>query len=361
MRPSAGKTGRTAGIRALDAGTDLAVGALAAMVALRVLPRDGHRFQIAAEGVRDAALTTAPVLTVLALVRRRPVTGLVAAALTVQSRTGRRSRRAEPPRPSAPTLRVVSANLLGGNRRIEDLGRQLLADAADVVAVQELTEEHVDGLRRAGLLDELPHHVLDPQPGFLGSGLLARWPISDPEVFDVLGTGMAAATVHGPLGAMQVIAVHVINPAREGMQPVWRAQLNWLAEHVRRSVLPVVLAGDYNATMDHRGLRVLPAAGLVDAHDVAGRGLGLTWPRHSYRGGGQWPALPLMRLDHVFVPPTIGVRAVRTLASAGSDHRRVVADLIVAEISRQPRAEGERPGDVSAQAAASDVSQNGVF
>lgn len=328
MRPSAGNTGRSTGARVLDTGIGLAVGALAAMVGLRLLPRDGHRFQIAFEGARDAALATAPVLAAVAVARRRPLIALVAAALTVESRIGRRLRRVEPPIRGAPTFRVVSANLLSRNRRIEELGRQLVADAADVVVVQELTPEHADGLRRAGLLDAMPQRVLDPQRGFYGSGLYTRWPITDPEVYDVLGMGMAAATVHGPVGAVQVISVHVISPAREGMQPVWRAQLIWLAEHVRRSALPVVLAGDFNATMDHRALRVLPAAGLVDAHDAAGRGLGLTWPRRWHRGGGRWLALPLMRLDHVFVPPTLGVRSVRTAPSISSDHRRVVADLV---------------------------------
>jgi endonuclease/exonuclease/phosphatase (EEP) superfamily protein YafD len=327
MPSMARHAGRTAGARSLDVGTGLAVGGLTALVALRVLPRDVHRIQIALEGARDAALTTAPVLAAVAAIRRRPVTAVLAVALTVQSHRDRRRRRVVAPSPDAGTMRVVSANLLGGNRRVEDLGRELIADAADVVVVQELTPQHADGLRVAGLLDAMPHHVLDPQLGYHGSGLYARWPITDAEVFDVCGMGMAAATVHGPVGAVQVVAVHVINPARDAMMPVWRAQLDWLAEHMRQATLPVVLAGDYNATMDHRGLRVLSAAGLVDAHDAAGRGLGLTWPRRSYRGAGRWPALPIMRLDHVFVPPTLGVRAVRTATSAGSDHRRVIADL----------------------------------
>jgi endonuclease/exonuclease/phosphatase (EEP) superfamily protein YafD len=321
--------GRRAGARGFDVGTDLAVGALTALVGLRVLPRDGHRIQIALEGGRDAALATAPVLAAIAAARRRPATALLAAALAVESSSERRRRRVAPPSSHAPGLRVVSANLLGGNPRVEDLGRELVADAADVVVVQELTQPHADGLRAAGLPDAMPYHVLDPQPAFYGSGLYSRWPITDAEVFEVHGVGMAAATVHGPVGAVQVVAVHVVNPAaRQGMTSAWRTQLDWLAEHVRRSVVPVVLAGDYNATMDHRSLRVLPAVGMVDAHDAAGRGLGLTWPRRSYRGAGRWPALPLMRLDHVFVPPTLGVRAVRTAVSAGSDHRRVIADLV---------------------------------
>ena len=72
MRPSAGNTGRSTGARVLDVGTGLAVGALAALVGLRLLPRDGHRFQIALEGARDAALATAPVLAAVAVARRRP-------------------------------------------------------------------------------------------------------------------------------------------------------------------------------------------------------------------------------------------------------------------------------------------------
>lgn len=249
----------------------------------------------------------------------------ISKALRVRSRRGPEP--PEPSGPSAPALRVVTANLLSGNRRIEVLGRQLIADDADVIVVQELTARHAAGLRAAGLLEAFPHHVLDPQPGFHGSGVLSRWPLTEAVVHDVHDMRMAAATVHAPTGAIAVVAVHVINPARAGMVPVWRAQLQWLGEHVHGSRIPIVLAGDYNATMDHRGIRVLAAAGLVDAHDVAGRGLGLTWPQRSYTGVGRWPAMPLLRLDHVFVTPSLGVRSVRTVRSAGSDHRRVVADL----------------------------------
>ena len=331
MRPRARRTGRSTRARVLDLTTSAAVVVLAGLPALRRLPRDVHWSQIALEGARDAALSTAPVLAVVAATRRRPATALVAAAVAVRSpsaRYRRGARRTPPPDPAVPALRVVTANLLSRNRRVEDLGRQLIADGADVVLVQELTPRHAVGLRAAGLLEALPYHVLDPQPRFHGSGLLSRWPIAESTVFDVYGLGMAAATVQSPIGSVAVISVHVINPARTGMIPVWRAQLEWLAEHVGGSRIPVVLAGDFNATMDHRGIQVLTAAGLVDAHDVAGRGLGLTWPQRLHTGDGRWPALPMMRLDHVFVTPTLGVRSVRDVRSTGSDHRRLVVDLV---------------------------------
>lgn len=329
MRSSRAGTARSFGGRRVDVGTGLAVGALGALLAMRALPRDLHRLQIALEGARDAALTSAPLLTAIAVARRRPLTALAAAAVTVGSRRARRVKGGRPLVAPGSGLRVVTANLLSGNRRIQDLGRQLIDDRADVLVVQELTPAHLDGLRATGLLDAMPHQVLDPQPSFRGSGLFSRGPISASTVFDVHGMGMAAATVHTPGGDVQVVAVHVVNPAGKAMIPTWRMQLDWLAAHVRGSDAAVVLAGDYNATTDHRALRVLGDVGLTDAHDAAGRGLGLTWPRRSYTGGGRWPAVPLLRLDHVFVTAALGVRSVRTELSAGSDHRRVVADLVV--------------------------------
>lgn len=62
MRPPVWRTGRSTGGRTVDTATGAAVSALAGLLALRWLPRDVHRAQIALEGARDAALTVAPIL-----------------------------------------------------------------------------------------------------------------------------------------------------------------------------------------------------------------------------------------------------------------------------------------------------------
>jgi endonuclease/exonuclease/phosphatase (EEP) superfamily protein YafD len=86
-------------------------------------------------------------------------------------------------------------------------------------------------------------------------------------------------------------------------------------------VLPVVLAGDLNATHDHRPFRRLLGAGLEDSHDVAGYGWARTW-------SARWWAATL-RIDHVLVSRSVAVTGYRTGSAFGSDHLPVIATLAI--------------------------------
>jgi endonuclease/exonuclease/phosphatase family metal-dependent hydrolase len=104
-------------------------------------------------------------------------------------------------------------------------------------------------------------------------------------------------------------------------EPAWRAALRALprpgADGLR------ILAGDFNGTLDHREMRRLLDAGYHDAADATGQGLRPTWPtRHGL------PAPPLT-IDHVLVDPRVRVRSVRVRDIPGSDHRAVVAELVL--------------------------------
>jgi endonuclease/exonuclease/phosphatase (EEP) superfamily protein YafD len=83
-----------------------------------------------------------------------------------------------------------------------------------------------------------------------------------------------------------------------------------------------VLAGDFNATLDHAALRAVLRTGWADAAQRTGRGLSWTWRPLRL----PWPRLVL---DHVFVDPRIGVAAVDLVRVPGSDHRALVADLVL--------------------------------
>lgn len=337
-RPEPPGDGRRGHLGPADALAWAAAAVLSGLVALRLLRRDHHRYQIALEGSRDAALTAAPFVLVAALARRRSVLAALAAGLTAEFLRRRRRpvrRSSTSGRPDDPGCRLVTVNLLKDNPVVGELGRQLIDDRADVVAVQELTPEHLTALRDCGLLAAYPHHLLDPRPDFHGSALLSRSPMSRGSVLDVHGSGMVAADVDTPMGRLHVVSVHVVNPAPDLMITTWRDQLTWLAGYVRRHPAPLVLAGDFNATVDHRALRALLDAGVSDAHDQAGVGLGLTWPQRHW-ATGRGPFIPLLRLDHVLVTADLTVRRVRTAASAGSDHRRLVTEIIARSGSGWP-------------------------
>ena len=82
-----------------------------------------------------------------------------------------------------------------------------------------------------------------------------------------------------------------------------------------------ILAGDFNATLDHRELRALLDRGYVDAADAVGDGLRLDLARAAARR-----ALPLT-IDHMLVDRRVRVEGVTVVRVPGSDHRAVIAVL----------------------------------
>jgi endonuclease/exonuclease/phosphatase family metal-dependent hydrolase len=81
-----------------------------------------------------------------------------------------------------------------------------------------------------------------------------------------------------------------------------------------------VLAGDFNASLDHRAFRELLDRGYVDAADQLGRGLTPTWP--NFR-----PMPPIISIDHVVADRRVAVRDVEVVDVPGTDHRGVFAEL----------------------------------
>ncbi|GAB2935306.1 hypothetical protein GCM10027047_34750 [Rhodococcus aerolatus] len=289
---------------------------------------DLDRVVIGLQAVARWLLLPAHVVTVGALAaglrRTAAVAGLGSVAQLALGRAAVGGDGADAAVPGATPLRLVTANLLLLNRDVEAVGRALLASGADVVCLQELVPRHLDPLRASGLLDAVPHSVVDARPGYHGSAVLSRWPLAG-EVLQVAAHPMAAADVRTPAGVVRVVSVHVVNPVSRtrGAPRTWRAQLAELARLVTEAgATPVVLAGDWNATLDHRPLRAVLEAGVRDAWVVAGRGAGFTWPVRA-----AWWRPPLMRIDHVLVGGGLRVRGARTGVTPGSDHRQVVVDL----------------------------------
>jgi endonuclease/exonuclease/phosphatase family metal-dependent hydrolase len=287
----------------------------------------------AADRVRRTEIPTVPLLSVtpqvaaaapwaalgLSLARRR---GPAATAALAAAALGLAVRPRGIPRPqptaSGPVLRVLTVNLFHGQGdadTVVDLARQV---EADVLFLQELTADAVTRLKQAGLPDLTPHTRLELRRGSGGSGIYSRFPLSEGPGVAPIRAAQPTALLELPSGeAVELICVHPSAPTlrRDGAVR-WRAELAVLPPPAG---LPRVLAGDFNATIDHAAFRDVLGLGYVDAARQAGKALMPTWGPPG-RGA-------MLTLDHVLVDRSCAVLACSVHAIPGSDHRAVYATI----------------------------------
>jgi endonuclease/exonuclease/phosphatase family metal-dependent hydrolase len=120
---------------------------------------------------------------------------------------------------------------------------------------------------------------------------------------------------------VELVCVHPVTPTlgRGGAVP-WRAELAVLPPP---GGMPRVLAGDFNATLDHAALRDVLRLGYADAGLQTGNALTPTW--------GPPGKNPLFTLDHVLVDRSCAVLEYAVHALPGSDHQSVYAEIQLPE------------------------------
>ncbi|MFI9590561.1 endonuclease/exonuclease/phosphatase family protein [Nonomuraea sp. NPDC052265] len=227
--------------------------------------------------------------------------------------------RAPEPVAGGARLRVLAANLLVGRADAVELAGLVRSLRPDVLTLQEFTPLAKRRLEAAGLRELLPYAVTRPAEGAGGSAVYARHPLAAGDLIEQGGFGQATAVLTHPGGAqVEIVSVHPCAPKRVGRLRCWLAGLERLPRGGGRLR---VLAGDFNATLDHLPVRELLAAGYRDAADAMGRGLSPTW--------GGWGPLPGVTIDHVLADGRMAVTDFRVLAPVGSDHRPVYAELLL--------------------------------
>ncbi|WP_243708406.1 endonuclease/exonuclease/phosphatase family protein [Actinomadura sp. GC306] len=228
-------------------------------------------------------------------------------------------------------LTVVGNNVGADNPDPAGTARELAASGADVLALQELTDQ-AEGTYERELAEAYPHHAVQGTVG-----LWSRLPLSDVRPIDIqMDYGPAAATrsadvkmsynralratvttEHGPLA---VYVAHLgsarVNP-RAGF---WTTHRDRGAKALGKAIAAernerVVLLGDLNGVMDDRAFAGITAH-LRSAHDEAGHGFDFTWPAR----------FPLVRIDHVLVRG-VKPRTAWVLPPTASDHRPVAAGI----------------------------------
>ncbi|GAA0406306.1 endonuclease [Acrocarpospora corrugata] len=265
-----------------------------------------------------AGALVAVLIAALARARAAAVVGLLAVAGLLFQVTPR-AVATEQPAAGGPTLRVLTINIMMGEADSDvllDLVRRL---RPDVVSVQELEPWAVIALSRKGLPDILPYTHLLPRRGGAGGGLYSRFPLTAlPEFAPRRGHEMPYARLLIP-GAppVDIAAVHPVNPVKQGTR-TWRAGLASMPASGGDAIR--IMAGDFNATLDHPEFRQVLARGYRDAAEVIGAGLTPTWPAN-------WRTPPMITIDHVLADPRVQVLSVAAHTIPGTDHRAVFAEL----------------------------------
>ena len=221
-------------------------------------------------------------------------------------------------------LHVMTGNMLEGGAdpaTIVALIRDL--DVA-LLALQEFTPAARDALTAAGLDTLLPYSSLAPEEDTTGSAVYSRFPVSAPGARrNGGGFQQAYATIQPPGAASLLVeSAHPLAPFNLLALKDWRADLRDEPRADPESA-PRILMGDFNSTLDHASLRALISTGYRDAADADGAGLIGTW------GPYDGDSIPPVTIDHVLVDRRIGVRDVQVHGLPYSDHRAVLASLIV--------------------------------
>ena len=214
-------------------------------------------------------------------------------------------------------LRIMTANVARGSVDASVLTGLIREHRVDLLSLQELTPELAQRLGGGPASRLLPHSAMRPDAGASGTGLMSKRPLALQELPSQLQNRTAVARTSWPdFGAFEVVAVHPPPPTPSQLGR-WAPDLRALPRAGEPP--PRVLAGDFNATLDHEELRNVLASGYRDAAASVGAGLKGTWPSNR--------RLPPVAIDHVLVPAAWRVASVRVIDLPGSDHRAVLAEL----------------------------------
>ncbi|ASW53955.1 endonuclease/exonuclease/phosphatase family protein [Plantactinospora sp. KBS50] len=226
------------------------------------------------------------------------------------------------PAAGGPTVRVLTANLWLGNADPGALVDLVRDNRVDVLTVQEFTPDIAAALDRLGLAELLPYRQLNPEVGSTGSGLYSRFPIAAGGIRrNAGGFSQAHGTIRPPGAAPVVVeSAHPMAPYALSAVGDWRTDLTAEPRATPEGTLRI-LAGDFNATLDHPPLRALLGSGYADAADRVGAGWQGTW------GPYDGDLIPPVAIDHVLVDRRIAVRAVGVHRLPHSDHRALLAEL----------------------------------
>ncbi|MGZ9098892.1 MAG: endonuclease/exonuclease/phosphatase family protein [Brevundimonas sp.] len=280
---------------------------------------DNRAVDLLAQFTAPALIATVVLTVLLGLVRMKAATllsllGAVVLAATVWPQWFPHGPAADP---EAPVVRLYSANLFYLNTDMAAIRRSIEAADADIVVLIEVG--NVPARRIDELLKGYPHRSASIRLGRNGgparSLVASRWPLTA-RVAPPPGLHAVAVTARTPLGAVDVVGVHLTRP--------WPFQHSWgqISQTMALEALvesldgPVIVAGDFNSVSGARiGKQIRRDIGLRPASGFPG-----TWP-------SRLPSAFGVTIDQVYASAELAFVSRRVGKAMGSDHRPVVTEF----------------------------------
>jgi endonuclease/exonuclease/phosphatase (EEP) superfamily protein YafD len=232
-------------------------------------------------------------------------------------------------------LTVLSWNTLGDSPGAAEIAKLALAQHADIVTLPETSAATADAVAQLMTQGGSPMHewhvsfdqvAKSHTTSVLISTALGAYRVDTSRGSTKTLPSVVAVPVNGD--GPTIVAVHVVSPV-PGEMANWRQGLDWVSQQCGAGH-DVILAGDFNSTLDHyAGLGTPTASGNGDlgaCHDGAraeGSAAVGTWPT-------SLPAQLGAAIDHVMASDGwtfVGFRVIGNEDGAGSDHRPIVAQL----------------------------------
>ncbi len=223
------------------------------------------------------------------------------------------------PDAAARTLTVLAFNTYEGDGDVDALAALIRSSRPDLIALPEAAGRYRD--RLAPLVPDYRFASSDERGRDVqGVTAAVRSDLGEVAVQVDRSTGFPSVEVSGGgLGDVRFVAFHSIAPT-PGDVPQWRSDLatldRWCPD---RQSGPVIIAGDFNATLDHSVFRGA-ITGCADAAERVGEGLVGTWSSRLPRWIGP-------QIDHVLVTGGITPETLSVHDIPGSDHRAVLSRL----------------------------------
>ncbi|MGW0687640.1 endonuclease/exonuclease/phosphatase family protein [Streptomyces sp. NPDC002754] len=231
------------------------------------------------------------------------------------------------PRSGEQDLVVVQHNVSDENADPAGTASKLLMQAPDLIALEELLPKARAQYERV-LDSSHPHHAV------IGTvGLWSKYPLTGVRAADIKPAGITEpwsrglrAVVKAPQRDIAVYVAHLpsIRIGASGLASQWRDESarRLGAQVAAEETATVLVLGDFNGTVDDRGL-----APLTSQLDVPDRGFAFSYPA----------AFPVARIDQIMAR-SANVGRVRALPSTGSDHLPVRARITLGPLSAAPEA-----------------------